>query len=336
MQDDSHADSPDWLSILGRLEQRVEYLNAQLQELRQSVATLAAAPSPADAPAAASSENGAVEGPAFSTFFAAAASSVLNTAPTDDSPALEPHALFGGAGSDEPHEQRADYGGRELQTGASAIANEWPHAGAPSPGSESDQEPNAGEDEEARREAVRRAVEEARAELGLEPPDTGARLYELWRTSQLRGASGEGPMQQAPAFPPAAREQDPKADISELPGVSVQDPETIAAAAEKWQAARAEPVPLSIVIEDDVRRIELVRVYDTLRRVACAEQASLLNYSPHSVTIALPPSLEALDTTDLEEAARAAFGRDCEVVSDGMRVAVRLLDWRQTGRTLTP
>jgi hypothetical protein len=65
-------------------------------------------------------------------------------------------------------------------------------------------------------------------------------------------------------------------------------------------------------------------VYETLSEVDCDENAALLNYTPHSVTVGLNskatvPSMEAM-----EDAVRLVFGRACEVDSDGVRVNVQI------------
>ena len=92
-----------------------------------------------------------------------------------------------------------------------------------------------------------------------------------------------------------------------------------------WQTTHMEPSgPPVIVIKDSEGRVELARVYETLSEVDCDENAALLNYTPHSVTVGLNskatvPSMEAM-----EDAVRLVFGRACEVDSDGVRVNVQI------------
>ena len=65
-----------------------------------------------------------------------------------------------------------------------------------------------------------------------------------------------------------------------------------------------------------------MRVYATLNQIECADQAVLLNYTPHSVTIRLgskAPSVEAL-----KEAMQNVFARNCQVTTDGYRIAIML------------
>ena len=92
-----------------------------------------------------------------------------------------------------------------------------------------------------------------------------------------------------------------------------------------WQNTRLEPSgPPVIVIKDSEGRVELARVYETLSRVNCDENAALLNYTPHSVTIGLNVTAAVPATEAMSEAVRAVFGRACEVDSDGVRVNVQI------------
>jgi hypothetical protein len=70
--------------------------------------------------------------------------------------------------------------------------------------------------------------------------------------------------------------------------------------------------------------VELARVYETLSRVHCDENAALLNYTPHSVTVGLNLKAAVPEVEALTEAIRATFGRACEVDSDGVRVNVQI------------
>jgi hypothetical protein len=92
-----------------------------------------------------------------------------------------------------------------------------------------------------------------------------------------------------------------------------------------WQSTHVEPMgPPVIVIKDSEGRVELARVYETLSRVHCDENAALLNYTPHSVTVGLNAKAAVPDVEALTEAVRATFGRACEVDSDGVRVNVQI------------
>lgn len=93
----------------------------------------------------------------------------------------------------------------------------------------------------------------------------------------------------------------------------------------EWQSTHAEPSgPPVIVIKDSEGRVELARVYETLSRVNCDENAALLNYTPHSVTVGLNAKASVPDVDAMTEAVRAIFGRACEVDSDGVRVNVQI------------
>lgn len=132
-------------------------------------------------------------------------------------------------------------------------------------------------DEEARREEVRRAVELARAELMgiVAAPDHDD------EDSSIDGR----------ALAPGALSEQFRFESSSA-GLSVAQP--------------------TIVLEDQEGRVELVRIFETLSRVQCADQAVLLNYQPHSVTVGiaaktLPPADE------LAAAVKDVFGRPCQV-----------------------
>jgi hypothetical protein len=92
-----------------------------------------------------------------------------------------------------------------------------------------------------------------------------------------------------------------------------------------WQTTHMEPSgPPVIVIKDSEGRVELARVYETLSRVHCDENAALLNYTPHSVTIGLNVATAVPQVDALTEAVKSVFGRNCEVDSDGVRVNVEI------------
>jgi len=92
-----------------------------------------------------------------------------------------------------------------------------------------------------------------------------------------------------------------------------------------WQTTHMEPSgPPVIVIKDSEGRVELARVYETLSRVNCDENAALLNYTPHSVTVGLNSKASVPEVEALTDAVRSVFGRACEVDSDGVRVNVQI------------
>jgi hypothetical protein len=92
-----------------------------------------------------------------------------------------------------------------------------------------------------------------------------------------------------------------------------------------WQSTHVEPSgPPVIVIKDPEGRVELARVYETLSRVNCDENAALLNYTPHSVTVGLNAKAAVPGVDDLSAAIEAVFGRKAEVDSDGVRVNVQI------------
>ncbi|HEY7467177.1 MAG TPA: hypothetical protein VIB47_10860 [Dehalococcoidia bacterium] len=90
-----------------------------------------------------------------------------------------------------------------------------------------------------------------------------------------------------------------------------------------WQTAHMEPSgPPVIVIKDPEGRVELARVYETLSQVNCDENAALLNYTPHSVTVGLNLRASVPSKEAMEKAIETVFGRKCRVESDGVRVSV--------------
>ena len=92
-----------------------------------------------------------------------------------------------------------------------------------------------------------------------------------------------------------------------------------------WQNAHMEPSgPPVIVIKDPEGRVELARVYETLSQVHCDENAALLNYTPHSVTVGLNTRASVPTTEAMEQAIQTVFGRKCRVESDGVRVSVEI------------
>lgn len=147
----------------------------------------------------------------------------------------------------------------------------------------------------------------------------------IWKPSHLEVESdwaAEGPSSgEAPASGQHAPE---KGTLSQdlhslIPSTSAQ--------IEREIEQRLASVAPQIMIEDPSGRVELVRVYQALARLGRAGDASLTNYTPHSVTVVLesgnPPA-----NTELGAAVQDAFGRACQVSVDQLgRTVVRLLDY---------
>jgi hypothetical protein len=146
--------------------------------------------------------------------------------------------------------------------------------------------PVTGQDDDAVREEVRRAVEAARLEM------------------QRQAGVGHIPTLETQAAPEATSADPKRISFADWPSVSN---DIIAA-----------PV---IVIKDVEGRVQLAGIYEMLRLAHCSEDAALLNYTPHSVTIGLPMRAPAPSTTMLAAAIKSVFGRSCRVQSDGVRIS---------------
>ena len=133
-----------------------------------------------------------------------------------------------------------------------------------------------------RREEVRRAVEQARAEL-------------------------------SPAKPRAdlAKEDEPRSIL--LASMS---------GAEGRSLADLDVSPPVLVIENTGGRVELVQVFETLNRVQKSAQAALLNYSPHSISVGLSSLSDPLDPDELVKAAAEVFGKECSVTTQGSEISI--------------
>ncbi|HEU0075701.1 MAG TPA: hypothetical protein VFS30_17000 [Dehalococcoidia bacterium] len=211
-------------------------------------------------------------------------------------------------------------------------------------------EPLAEDDDEARRKEVARMVAEMRAG-GAEGSEPGATSTEggdsepqregvANMVAQMRAElDGGGGMDEGESAPAA---DDPDAEVRDEVRRAVEAARAEMASGYKetedadgaigtkfsfpdWQSTRVEPMgPPVIVIKDSEGRVELARVYETLSLVHCDENAALLNYTPHSVTVGLNAKAAVPDVEALTEAVRATFGRACEVDSDGVRVNVQI------------
>ena len=214
--------------------------------------------------------------------------------------------------------------------------------------SENGSAPSHGDDE-ARRDEVARMVAELRnGELETEAASDGAEeadveapeaeIAEVVAETQAE-IEVEGPSDEEE---PAAADDESDEQVRDEVRRAVEaaraelatgytDSEENLAAGEKrfsfpdWQTTHMEPSgPPVIVIKDSEGRVELARVYETLSRVNCDENAALLNYTPHSVTVGLNAKASVPEVEALTDAVRSVFGRACEVDSDGVRVNVQI------------
>jgi hypothetical protein len=164
------------------------------------------------------------------------------------------------------------------------MSNEAPEKAWP------DSQPTS-EDEDAERERVRRAVEAARAEL--------------------MGIGRRGP--QEPLENDQEQDEAPRAEPVRIPP--------------QWQPAAREDASIGspvMVIEDGEGNVELARVYEILNRLDVAAQATLINYTTHSVSIGINTREGMPDANKLEEVVKTVFGRPCQVTTEGSRLSVRL------------
>jgi hypothetical protein len=170
----------------------------------------------------------------------------------------------------------------------------------------------ASADPDALRDEVRRAVEQARAELEagtLKPESQDA----------LSSPAGHG------AEEPVAASVEPRSLMEQAsPGLPPTQPLEHGFTFPP-EMERPLPQPSSLVIDDPAGRVELVRVYETLYRVGCASQAVLLNYTPHSVTIGFG-SRELPSAEDLVPAVEAIFERSCEARLENNRLTLHMGD----------
>jgi hypothetical protein len=189
-------------------------------------------------------------------------------------------------------------------------------------------------EEEARREEVRRAVESARAEMswsltaadeqvgeaaasGGNEDDEDARREEVRRAVELaRSEMSSGLYKFDESSPPEANGL-----LSVIGGTESANTPT-------WQQNKEVELaglPASIVIEDPIGRVELARVYETLSHIGRAS-ASLMNYTPHSVTVGLAAMEPLPEGPLMTQAIQAAFGRSCRITTDGNRMSVKIVN----------
>jgi hypothetical protein len=199
-------------------------------------------------------------------------------------------------------------------------------------GASASAEPAEAVDEEAEREKVRRAVEEARAELlggralreeapedvaaGTESPQDAEPEDEEDQREKVRRAV-EAARAEMMGLGPRRDDPDAEEDEDGNPPVRIPKP--------KWQPASREDYAAPVmVIEDGEGHVELARVYEILNRLECASQATLLNYTTHSVSIGINSRENLPEAGKLGEAVKAVFGRPCQVSADGSRLSVQL------------
>ena len=203
------------------------------------------------------------------------------------------------------------------------------------------------EDDRARREEVARSVSELEGAFGAREEkdapaggdDKAQRVDVASMVAQMRaelssGATNEANEAMEPADPDAevrdeVRRAVDAARAEMAPGYTEADEagggEDSKFSFTDWQSAHVEPSgPPVIVIKDSEGRVELARIYETLSRVHCDENAALLNYTPHSVTVGLNIRATVPEAETLAEAVKAVFGRACQVDSDGVRLNVQI------------
>jgi hypothetical protein len=257
----------------------------------------------------------------------------------DDEPAAEPEPVAETEAAPAAGEDEA----RREET--ARIVAEMKAEAAPA-----DAEARPAEDEESRRDDVARMVAEMRSRMssGVEEAEAApmaaaddesrrenvADMVARMRAEMAAGGTSEGESAEAEQAE-ATSEEDVRDEVrraveaakAEMAAGWVKEDKE---AGDKpkfsfpdWQTAHVEPSgPPVIVIKDPEGRVELARVYETLSQVNCDENAALLNYTPHSVTVGLNLRATVPSKEAMEKAIETVFGRKCRVESDGVRVSV--------------
>jgi hypothetical protein len=169
------------------------------------------------------------------------------------------------------------------------------------------------EGEEDPREAVRRAVEQAKAEMGFgtqqpAPLASPADDEEAAREAVRQAVAQARAELATDGWGPAAK------PVEVAPKFVVPPPH------------RPERVhPPTITIEDPEGRVELARVYNLLKRLDCAANSSLLNYSSRQVSVQLSDN-QPPQSYEVGDAVREVFERENDVSVDGLNVIVKLGD----------
>jgi len=354
----------DWRLLIGEAEAQVEALTTALEDLRVVLRSLSSVQEPqasAYEPPASEPEVSEVEpqavAPAVEAEVAVAAPDseaareevrraveqaraeiAAGKVPGDLAATVEPAA---GPSAPAPPEKdgrkapEAAWWNLPVQEGALSLAPEEPAVAEPA---------TAAEETDSARGEVRRAVEQARAELAAGALEAEDAVEEM--------AAVEEPPAAEPEDPEAAREkvrlaveqaredmvvgklklaEEPPAEETGEPPAEAPAPSPPAPVFRLPSAEERTIVPQAMVIEDSEGRVELARVYDALNRLGCASQAGLLNYTTHSVTVGLSPNLKLPAPDDIAAAVEGAFGRACNVSSEGVRVSVRLGERRKKG-----
>jgi hypothetical protein len=159
-------------------------------------------------------------------------------------------------------------------------------------------EPVAAEEEEDPREAVRRAVEQAKAEMGFAPTPVAA-------TPDDEEAAREA-VRQAVEAARAEMGNEGRTTLSSL----MEAPKRPLMAMPTHRPERVHPP--TITIEDPEGRVELAAVYNLLKHLDCAANSSQLSdgRTPEGEVVA--------------EAVRDVFERENAVQVDGLNVIVKL------------
>jgi hypothetical protein len=213
------------------------------------------------------------------------------------------------------------------------------------------------EEPEDPREAVRRAVEQAKAEMSRpgyvapsydeapsapEPQqapaafndDDAAReavrqAVEAAKAERSFAETAIGTMSEEEAAREAVRQAVAKArtEMATTGSISEEEPAPVAkpAAFVVPPPSRAERVhPPTITIEDPEGRVELARVYNLLKRLDVAANSSLLNYSSRQVAVQLSDAKVPPEGDLVGAAVSEVFGRENDVSVDGLNVIVKL------------
>jgi hypothetical protein len=169
--------------------------------------------------------------------------------------------------------------------------------------------PVTAEDEEDAREAVGRAVEDARAELNPGPASASKAAPPVWSEEEereaVRRAVEQARVEMAAGRVPNIEEASPPRPLPQRP-------------------VNPQHLLPTLTIEDPESRVELSRVYGLLQRLGVAAQASLLNYTSRQVSVMLGPDAARLTTDDFVRGVSQTMGRESRARQDGANVIVEL------------
>ncbi len=150
----------------------------------------------------------------------------------------------------------------------------------PELGLDTDTEPQP--DDHVRRDEVRRAVEQARADI--DDVESSAEM-----------PSAEDP---------------PSSLMASMAG------------AEERASDDLPVKPPVVIIENSDGRVELVQVFQALNRVQHSTQPALLNHSSNSISVGLSSLSDPLDPDALAKAAEEVFGKECTAESRGNEISI--------------